>query len=375
MIRFLRITAAVMISGTGVGDQTMTELMGPSAFMPHGVCYLWESTLVWLHVSTDSLIALAYYVLPVLLVYVVRKRTDLPFNWMFCLFGAFIVACGTTHAVAVLNLWVPAYWLAGAVKAATATVSLLTAALLWPTIPKALALPSPAQLAALNRELEAEVKERRRAEAALGTALAHREVLLREVHHRVKNNLQMVGSLMRLQARALTEPAERAPFAAAQQRLQAIALMHSVLDPAQGVVEVDCQRYLGQLAAHLAQVYGTAARAIRLAVEAPGVALAPEVALPCGLIVHELVANALTHAFPEGRAGAVEVTLARAGEALTLTVRDTGIGLPAAVSVASADSLGFRLVRALAGQLGGGLEVTVDGGTLVRLTFTEAEGH
>jgi two-component sensor histidine kinase len=353
----------------------MTELTGPSAFMPHGVCYLWESRLVWLHVATDSLIALAYYVLPGLLVYVVRKRTDLPFNWMFCLFGAFIVACGTTHAVAVLNLWVPAYWLAGAVKAATAAVSLLTAALLWPTIPKALALPSPSQLAALNRSLEAEVKERRRAEAALEVALGHREVLLREVHHRVKNNLQMVGSLMRLQARYITDPVVLGTFNAASQRLQSIALMHSVLDPGHGVVRVDCARYLGQLVTHLAQVYAVATRAVTLRVEAAGVSLSPEAALPCGLIVHELVSNALRHAFPGGAAGAVEVTLARAGDGLTLTVRDTGIGLPTAVSVASADSLGFRLVRALAGQIEGSLEVTVDGGTLVRLTFTEVEGQ
>jgi two-component sensor histidine kinase len=360
----------------------MTELMGPSAFMPHGVCYLWESRLVWLHVATDSLIALAYYVLPGLLVYVVRKRTDLPFNWMFCLFGAFIVACGTTHAVAVLNLWVPAYWLAGAVKAATAAVSLLTAALLWPTIPKALALPNPSQLAALNRSLEAEVKERRQAEAALvereaqlEVALAHREVLLREVHHRVKNNLQMVSSLMRLQARYLTDPVLLETFNAATQRLQSIALMHSVLDPGHGVVRVDCARYLGQLVTHLAQVYAVATRAVTLRVEAAGVSLSPEAALPCGLIVHELVSNALRHAFPGGAAGAVEVTLARAGDGLTLTVRDTGIGLPTAVSVASADSLGFRLVRALAGQIEGSLEVTVDGGTLVRLTFTEVEGQ
>jgi two-component sensor histidine kinase len=353
----------------------MTELMGPSAFMPHGVCYLWESRLVWLHVSADSLIALAYYVLPVLLMYVVRKRTDLPFNWMFCLFGAFIVACGTTHAVAVLNLWVPAYWLAGAVKAATATVSLLTAALLWPTIPKALALPNPTQLAALNHALQDEIQERCQAEAALEVALAHREVLLREVHHRVKNNLQMVSSLMRLHTRYITDPIVLETFNAANQRLQSIALMHSVLDPSHGVVRVDCACYLGQLVTYLAQAYAVATRAVTLRVEAVGVSLSPEAALPCGLIVHELVSNALRHAFPDGGAGAVEVTLAHAGDGLTLTVRDTGIGLPTAFSVASADSLGFRLVRALAGQIEGRLEVTVDGGTLVRLTFTEVEGH
>jgi two-component sensor histidine kinase len=200
-------------------------------------------------------------------------------------------------------------------------------------------------------------------------------VLLREVHHRVKNNLQMVSSLMRLQARSITDPVVLETFNAATQRLQSIALMHSVLDPSHGVVRVDCARGLGQLVTYLAQVYGVATRAVTLRVEAVGVSLSPEAALPCGLIVHELVSNALRHAFPDGGAGAVEVTLARAGDGLSLTVRDTGIGLPTAVSVASADSVGFRLVRALAGQLEGRLEVTVDGGTLVRLTLTEVEGH
>ena len=353
-----------------------------SPFLPHGHCYLWQSPLIWLHLGTDTLIALAYYVLPVLLVYVVRKRHDLPFNWMFLMFGAFIVACGTTHAVSVLTLWVPAYWLAGVVKAWTAGVSLATAALLAPLVPKALALPSPTQLAALNRELAAEIQERRHAEAALvqreaelEVALRHREVLLREVHHRVKNNLQMVGSLMRLQARYLTDPLVVETFNAAIQRLQSIALMHSVLDPAHGVVQVDCSRYLAQLLTHLAQAYAVASRAIRLTVEPQGVDLSPEVAVPCGLIVHELVSNALKHAFPAGQPGAVAVSLVREGDRLTLTVGDTGVGLPATVTLATASSLGFRLVRALAEQLDGTLAVDVGGGTRVRLTFAEGGGR
>jgi two-component sensor histidine kinase len=346
------------------------------AFLPHGVCYLWESSLVWLHVVTDGLIALAYYVLPVLLVTVVRQRHDLPFNWMFCLFGAFIMACGTTHAVAVLTLWVPAYWLAGAVKAWTALISLCTAALLWPTIPKALALPSPAELARLNRALTDEIQERCQAEATLvarerelEAALRHQEVLVREVHHRVKNNLQMVSSLMRLQSRYITDPAVLEAFQAASQRLQAIALMHAGLDPARGVVDVDCARYLAQLVTHLAQVYDVRRRAIGLTVQATGVALAPELALPCGVIVHELVANALKHAFVEGQSGAIVVALQRVGTTLTLRVTDTGVGLPRGLSGLEAPSLGFRLVRALAGQLAAQLTVAVDGGTCIQLTF------
>ncbi|HEY9665196.1 MAG TPA: PAS domain S-box protein, partial [Coleofasciculaceae cyanobacterium] len=140
-------------------------------FIPHGHCYLWKPGLVSLHVVSDSLIALAYYSIPLTLLYFVRKRRDLPFDWIFLLFSAFIVACGTTHIFEVWTLWHPHYWLSGFVKAITAAVSLCTAMLLVPLIPKALALPSPAQLEASNRQLEKEIQERAATEAELQRAL------------------------------------------------------------------------------------------------------------------------------------------------------------------------------------------------------------
>lgn len=133
-------------------------------FIPHGHCYLWKPGLVGLHVVSDALIALAYYSIPLTLVYFVRKRSDLPFNWIFLLFGAFIIACGTTHILEIWTLWHPNYWFSGYLKAITAAVSVCTAVLLIPLIPKALALPSPAQL-------EKEIKERTAAENKLQTAL------------------------------------------------------------------------------------------------------------------------------------------------------------------------------------------------------------
>jgi PAS domain S-box-containing protein len=145
----------------------LKEALTSGPFLPHGHCYLWIPELVWLHVVSDTLIALAYYVMPIALVYVVRKRRDLPFDWMFLMFGAFIVACGTTHLMGVWNLWYPTYWASGAVKAMTASISLTTAALLLPLVPRALAIPSPAQLEAINRDLEEQILEREQAEAAL----------------------------------------------------------------------------------------------------------------------------------------------------------------------------------------------------------------
>jgi PAS domain-containing protein len=116
---------------------------------------------------SDALIAIAYYSIPIALVYFVRKRVDLPFNWIFLLFGAFIVACGTTHILEIWTLWHPTYWLSGFIKAITALISVYTALALVPLVPVALALPSPRQLEKANLELEHEITERKRAEEAI----------------------------------------------------------------------------------------------------------------------------------------------------------------------------------------------------------------
>ncbi|XHX78761.1 MAG: PAS domain-containing protein [Stenomitos frigidus ULC029] len=151
-------------------------LVGASSFIPHGHCYLWKPTLVWLHLASDLLTALAYYSIPILLIDFAHKRKDLPFRWLFWLFGAFIVCCGTTHLLAVWTLWHPIYWVSGGLKAITALVSVITAVALFLMIPQALALPSPAQIEALNRSLQAEMVDRQQIEAALRS----REASLKE---------------------------------------------------------------------------------------------------------------------------------------------------------------------------------------------------
>ena len=140
-----------------------------SDFMPHGHCYLWRPEILWLHVFSDGVITASYYFIPVALVYFVRKRKDLPFNWMFLLFGVFIFACGTTHLMEIWTVWNGTYRLAGVIKAITAVASVGTALALVPLIPQALALPSPAQLRAANSKLEEEVREHC---AGLGNASA-----------------------------------------------------------------------------------------------------------------------------------------------------------------------------------------------------------
>lgn len=130
------------------------------AFVPHGHCYLWNPRLVWLHSLSDGLTALAYFSIPVALIYFVQQRRDLPYPWMFQLFGAFIVFCGLTHVMEIWTLWHPDYWVSGGVKSATAIVSLTTAATLIPVIPRAIALPSADELKLAKANLEDLVRDR-----------------------------------------------------------------------------------------------------------------------------------------------------------------------------------------------------------------------
>ncbi len=145
----------------------LRQLFSSGDFMPHGYCYLWNPGLVWLHVISDSLIAVAYFTIPFMLLWLVRKRRDLPFNWMIVMFGVFIVACGATHIMEIWNLWHAEYWLAGVVKAITAAASVGTAILLAQLVPRAAKLPDVNQWIQANAALESEVHERRELEIDL----------------------------------------------------------------------------------------------------------------------------------------------------------------------------------------------------------------
>jgi PAS domain S-box-containing protein len=148
-------------------SELWTNFFTSGSFIPHGHCYLWQTNLVWLHILSDAFIALAYYSIPATLFYFVRKRRDLPFDWIFLLFSAFIVACGTTHLIEIWTLWHPTYWISGFVKAVTALISVITAVQLVSLVPQALALPSPAQLEQANQELQTQIAERLRIEKEL----------------------------------------------------------------------------------------------------------------------------------------------------------------------------------------------------------------
>src|ERR1700752_2850767 len=124
------------------------RLLDSSALSPHGICLLWEPELIWLHVASDAVIAAAYFSIPVALSIFVSKRRDVDFGWIFWAFALFITACGLTHGLSIIPLWVPVYGIESNIKSLTAIASIVTAAILWPLLPRVLALPSPSQLRA-----------------------------------------------------------------------------------------------------------------------------------------------------------------------------------------------------------------------------------
>jgi PAS domain S-box-containing protein len=212
----------------------------------------------------------------------------------------------------------------------------------------------------------------RRAEEAT-RQLREKESLLREIHHRVKNNLQVVSSLLALQSRGTRDEQLRVAFQESQNRIHSMALLHESLYQSESLSRVDFPAYVRQLAAYLFHSYGVRGEHVRLRTELEDLSLSMDAAMPCGLIINELLSNALKYAFPEGRAGEVRIALHGQGRGRArLVVADNGVGMRKDVDWTTARTLGLRLVRTLAEQLDGELEIESRKGTEVRLTFSAA---
>ncbi|TVP64240.1 MAG: PAS domain S-box protein [Nodularia sp. (in: Bacteria)] len=615
--------------------------------------------MVWLHIISDSLTAFAYYSIPVMLVYFVRKRRDVPFGWIFLMFSAFIIACGTTHLMNVWTLWHPTYWLSGFIKAITAFVSVLTAIELFPLIPKALALPSPAQLAKeiaerkrteevlreseqrwqlalrgnndgiwdwnvktnevffstrwkqmlgyaeheishhldeslmrvhpddlnsviaavqnhfsrttpfytnehrflckdgtykwildrgqalwdengnvvrmvgshtditerkqaeetlsnllgqlegiveqrtleltqINYSLQTEITERQRIEKALreseqqfraafhqaAVGIAHvgingqfllvnqklcdivgyrsqevqllsfqeithpddlendlkyinqmlagdisnyslekryfrkngsivwinitvslmrelsgepkyfisviedisdrkqsheqiqaslleKEVLLKEIYHRVKNNLQVVSSLLNLQSAYIKDTEDMVIFQQSQQRIASMALVHEKMYQSPDLAKINLNEYVQDLVSSLCTCYELNIDTIAININVDdGILLGLDTAIPCSLIIHELVSNSLKHAFAEGRLGEINIEIKNTSlNEISLVVRDNGIGLPSNFDFQDTASLGWELIDALSSQLSGDITINSDIGVEFKINF------
>jgi two-component sensor histidine kinase len=206
----------------------------------------------------------------------------------------------------------------------------------------------------------------------LQAALHEKEILLREIHHRVKNNLQVVSSLLTLQANRVKDPQAVTAFRESQSRIRSMALIHEKLYQSGDLAHIDFGDYVRHLAGDLLQAYNTKAAMVKVHLDVSEVLLGVDAAVPGGLILNELVSNALKHAFPGQRSGVIRLTLQRnSAQQIVLNVSDDGVGVPVGFEVSKSDTLGMTIVQALAKQVKGKLEVMRNEGTVFSLTFTD----
>jgi two-component sensor histidine kinase len=386
-------------------------LFDPSGLTAHGFCLSWVPGLIALHAVSDVAIGVSYFSIPFALAWFVYQRRDLQHSWIVFAFVAFILACGTTHLFSVLTLWVPAYGIEGLVKLATAGLSIATAVLLWPLVPRLVALPSPTQLLHLNTQLSEGIAEQVRTtqllreSEALGrltnielerrvaartadlravnenleaviaertTALAQRDLLLREVYHRVKNNLQIIDSLVIMQAQQIDDPSARQAFLGLRSRIYALGLVHQQLMGSENLKTFDISPFLRELSANLLQ--GVGDDGVSLSVDACTLDVGLDFAIPLGLLATELVTNSLKHAFPDGT-GKISVTL-RSGTdgGVVLIVQDDGRGLSGRDDAAhSQPGIGLDIIKGLVAQIDGTMIVQNEHGMRTEIR-TEMRG-
>ncbi len=212
-----------------------------------------------------------------------------------------------------------------------------------------------------------DLSERVRAEERIKRSLQEKEILLKEIHHRVKNNLQVISSLLNLQSEYLPDRRGTEMFTESQHRVKSMALIHEKLYLSEDLGRLDFADYVQALAASLFQSYRISSQ-VALRVNVEEVSLGIDQAIPCGLIINELVSNSLKHAFAD-RGGELRIDLRQREQAITLEISDDGVGLPGDVNVQDSKSLGLKLVNILVGQLKGTMQVHRESGTQFMVEF------
>jgi PAS domain S-box-containing protein len=218
-----------------------------------------------------------------------------------------------------------------------------------------------------------DISERKLVEDKLRSSLEEKEVLLKEIHHRVKNNLQIVSSMLNLQIGQITDAAARDLFQESQSRVRSIALFHEKLYQSKDLARLDIAEYLKGLSTGLFATYGVNPDQVALSVRVEDIPIGVDAAISCGLMVNELLSNSLKHAFPEGRNGEIKIELHGEGPHVTLEVADNGIGVPTNIDFQSPNTLGLRLVSILAEQVRGTIELDRREGTRIVVRFENAE--
>ena len=207
------------------------------------------------------------------------------------------------------------------------------------------------------------------ANSLLTSSLKEKEVLLKEIHHRVKNNLQVISSLLNLQASFIHDKEVLTIFIESRNRVRSMALVHEKLYQSKDLARIDFADYIRALTINLLSSFAGKSSSVRVSVEIDGVMLGVDAAVPCGLIVNELVSNSFKYAFPEGRRGQICVAMEQRNGSLRLTVSDDGVGFPGNINFRNTDSLGLQLVNTLTEQLDGEIELTNGTGTIFAICF------
>lgn len=217
--------------------------------------------------------------------------------------------------------------------------------------------------------------QRKQAELAVQNSLAEKEVLLREIHHRVKNNMQVISSLLNLQAKSIEDARLSKVFRESQSRVRAMALIHEILYQSGNLGRIDLGEYVSKLATSLVRMYGTEPDRINLNIGAQDVTLGIDDTVPCGLVINELLSNSLKYAFRDGRTGEIGIDAAPVNNGeIKLVVHDDGVGIPAEVDIRNTDTMGMRLVVGLVeSQLGGRVDLDRDHGTRFTITFSPTD--
>jgi len=235
---------------------------------------------------------------------------------------------------------------------------------------KAVMINWEGRVATLN--FVSDITERKRAEEAIQASLREKEVLLREIHHRVKNNMQVISSLFNLQAGVIKDKEALRILKEGQTRIRSMALVHEKLYQSGDLSRIDLAGYIQALSAHLFHAYLVDSNQVRLETEFEDLPLDINTAMPCALILNELISNALKHAFPAGRKGVLSIRLRRGKDGVVeLRIADDGVGFPEGLDFRRTDSLGLQIVNLLVGQLGGTIKMTGKKGAIFTVTFHE----
>jgi PAS domain S-box-containing protein len=216
-----------------------------------------------------------------------------------------------------------------------------------------------------------DISERQAAKELITASLAEKEILLREIHHRVKNNLQVISGLLNLQSHYINDESVRSIYKESQNRIKTMALIHEGFYQHDDLARINLAEYMRDLTENLLASYMVKKEAIDLILDIPDIEMNLDTAIPCGLIVNELISNSMKHAFPGKRTGKIGISMAEQGEGYSLTISDDGVGFPEGVHFRKVKSMGMQLVTVLAEQLGGEVRYSGENGTSFTVTFKE----